>query len=248
MVRLRYLLFLFAGLFLLQTVVRAEVPMQETGKEHAVAIEAPTPPPQEQDVSSSREKNSDAVETTEEKSVPNSPDPNNAPTVEEQADSAANHPAMGDAASAPAPQEDKPAASVQAPEVAPQHVAIVRPLDQLVKFYSQEMQRIDKVMSRWDSRVQAFEDRRLDIVKRKKTAQSNLEKIEGDRSRKKEASRLKSEIKRLEKDLKSVLKELKSLAKELRGEVKEIGKESAAVLLERYKQIDSDIAAATQEE
>lgn len=121
-------------------------------------------------------------------------------------------------------------------------VGCVSPLQDLIKFYEKEIVSTRKTMDRWGAKLQVNLDRQKEIDDELSSLAKDLEEKKADPKRnKKEIARVGKQMERLQKDRKGLAKQMDKQCAELAGEVKDMGKESAAVLKERFQQIYKEI-------
>ncbi len=136
---------------------------------------------------------------------------------------------------------------VETPKAAPDADAKVKKsvgcaaeLEELVTFHRKEIVSLNKMIARWNGRLQGYINRRTEIDQEIASLTKEMQAADPNRN-KKEISRLSKQINRLGKDRAGVEKDLRKQCGELAGELKEMSRETASALRERYQQVQKTI-------
>ncbi len=150
------------------------------------------------------------------------------------------------ASSVPAKMEAKESVPPQPVAAKPKKsVGCVSSLEDLIKFYQKEIASTQKVLGRWNQRLQTYVDRQSQMEEEIASLSKEMDALRtSDAKRnKKEIARHGKQIERLQKDVNVINKDLKKQCGELASEVKDLGKESAGALKERFQQVYKEIGS-----
>lgn len=129
-------------------------------------------------------------------------------------------------------------------------VGCVAPVKNLVKTYQKELDALQKLIEKWNGRLQSAMQRETLLSKEIRTIEIEYDKKKDseDKREKKEAARLKGQLERLKKEQKSLKKEMLKQCKEFSAEIGEFGKGSFAAIAEQIRQIRQDLGESLKEE
>lgn len=150
----------------------------------------------------------------------------------------------------PIEKQKEPSELKTEPAVEKKLVGCVAPIKDLVKTYQKELNALEKLIEKWNNRLQSAMQRETLLSKEVRSLEIEYDKKmdSEDKREKKEAGRMKGQLERLNKEQKILKKEMLKQCKELSAELGEFGKGSSTAIAEQIRQIQQEIGESLKEE